>query len=140
MDFQIWRDLFGEPGHAHVLHDDRVDSAVRNRRHGTRRFAQFMIEDEGVEGEVAADAAPVQGRASRRAIRQGESDLGSRREVLQAKVDGVGAGLDGGAKLRPVAGGRHDFGFDQRDTHHTDSKSDSNCFFTLSLVLQVDQR
>ena len=91
-----------------------------------------MIENEGVEREVAADASPVQGLHYIRQFIQSESYLGSCREVFESKIDGVRSSLDCSVKLRPVTSGRHDFGFNQRDAHHTDSKSDQNCFFTFS--------
>ena len=50
-----------------------------------------------------------------------EADFGAGGEVFEAEVDGVGAGFDGGAELRPIAGGTHDFGFsrDLRGGHYS---------------------
>jgi hypothetical protein len=33
--------------------------------------------------------------------------------MVQAKVDGISARLNGGVQLRPVAGGTHDFWFQE---------------------------
>lgn len=37
--------------------------------------------------------------------------------MFETEVDRVGAGFDGGLKLRPVAGGTHDLGFGVGDLH-----------------------
>jgi len=42
---------------------------------------------------------------------EGEANFGAGGEVVEAKVDGVGAGFDGGVQLGPVPGRTHDFGF-----------------------------
>jgi hypothetical protein len=42
---------------------------------------------------------------------QRKAHLGAGSEMLQAKIDGIRAGLDGSVQLRPVAGGAHDFRF-----------------------------
>ncbi len=72
---------------------------------------EFVFEDQRVEGDEAAHAAAVQGRHGLRQFLQREAHFGARGEVLEAEIDRVGAGFDGGAQLRPVAGGTHDFGF-----------------------------
>ena len=62
VDLQVGRDL---PRHAHdadILHDDRVGAGLGDRRQRARGFVQFVVEDQRVEGDVALDAAPVQGR------------------------------------------------------------------------------
>ena len=76
--------------------------------------AQLVVEDQRVEGDVALDAAPVQRAHDLGQFVQREADLGAGGEVLQPEVDGIGAGFDGGVKLRPVAGRAHDFGLDRR--------------------------
>ncbi len=75
-----------------------------------RGLVEFVVEDQRVEGDVALDAAGVQGAHHLRQFRQRKADLGPRREMLEAEVDRVRAGLDGGVQLRPVAGRAHDFG------------------------------
>ena len=50
-----------------------------------------------------------------------EADFGAGGEVCEAKVDGVGAGFDGGVELGPVAGRTHYFWFfkDLRGGHYS---------------------
>ena len=76
---------------------------------GARGLVQFVIEDQGVERDVALDAAAVQGAHDFGQLGQVEADLGAGGEVLEPEVHGVGAGFDGGVELRPVTGGTHDF-------------------------------
>jgi hypothetical protein len=80
-----------------------------------------VVEDQGVEGDVALDAAGVERAHHRRQFFQREADFGAGGEVLEAEVDRVGAGFDGRAQLRPVAGGTHDFRFGQVTGHRFNS-------------------
>ncbi len=108
---QVRRNLPGQLGNAHVLHDDGVDAGGGNGRQGLGRLFQLMVEDKRVEGDIAAHAAPVQRRHHIGQFGQREADLGAGGEVLEAKVDGVGACFDRGMQLRPVAGRAHHLWF-----------------------------
>src|SRR5262249_13002609 len=76
-----------------------------------RGGGDLVVEDQGVEGHEAADAAAVQSAHHLRQLSEIETDLGPRREMVESEIDRVGAGLDGGAQLWPVSGRTHDFGF-----------------------------
>ena len=94
-----------------ILHDERVGAGFGDRGDALRSFCQLVLEDEGVEGEIALHAAAVQGPHDFGQFSSVEADFGAGGEVLQAEVDGVGAGFDGGAQLRPVSGRAHNFWF-----------------------------
>ena len=111
VDLEIGRDLPGKLRDGQVLHDDGVGAGFGDGAQEPGGFGQLMVEDQRVEGDIALDAAAVQRAQRVGQFGQGEADLGAGGEVLEAEVDGVGAGLDGGVQLRPVAGGAHDFGF-----------------------------
>ena len=64
-----------------------------------------MFEEERVEGDVAADAAGVQGAQGFGELFEIEAGFGAGGEVFETEVDAVGAGFDGGVELGPVAGG-----------------------------------
>ena len=95
---------------AEVLNDQRVGAGFGDGGDGAGGFGEFVFEDQRVESEIAADAARVQRAHDFGQFFEREADFGARGEMLQAEVDGVGAGFDGGAELRPVTGGAHDFG------------------------------
>ena len=82
-----------------------------NGRQCTRGLGQFVIEDQRVEGDVAAHAAPMQRAHGFRQLFQRKAHLGARREMFEPEIDGVRAGFDGRAQLRPIARGTHDFRF-----------------------------
>jgi hypothetical protein len=110
VDRQAGRDLARKARHADVLHDHRVHARLGDRRERAFGGVEFVVEDQGVEGDEAADAALVQRRHRLGEFLEGEADLGAGAEVVEAEVDRVGAGLDRSPQLRPVAGGAHQFG------------------------------
>ena len=111
VDFQVGRDLLRHADDAGVLHDDRVGSRLGDFGQRARRFVEFVAEDERVESDEALHPAPVEGGHHFRQFLQREPDLGARREVLEAEINGVRPGFDGSAQLWPVSGRAHDFGF-----------------------------
>ena len=111
MDLKLRCDLSRQLGDPNVLHDDRIRARLGDRGQASGRFGQLMIEDQGVEGNVALDPALMQGAHHVRQFGQREADLGAGGEVLQAKIDRVRAGFDRGLQLRPIAGWAHNFRF-----------------------------
>ena len=111
VDLELGRDLLRQFEDAEVLHDDGVGPGFGDSRQRAGGLLQLMLEDQRVEGDVAFDAAAVEGPHDLGQFVEVESDFGAGGEMLQAEVDGVGAGLDGGVELRPVSGRTHDFGF-----------------------------
>ena len=110
VDFQVGGDAAGDLGHGHVLDDDGVGPGGGDAGQGAAGFGQLVVEDEGVEGDVAARAALVQGAHDVGQFAEGEADFGAGGEVGETEVDGVGPGFDGGVELGPVPGRAHDFG------------------------------
>jgi hypothetical protein len=97
---------------AHILHDEGVSA---RRGDGSDRLHggfQLVVEDQRVEGDVALHPAAMQRAHHLRQLVERKANLGARREMLEAEVDGVGACFDGGVELWPVAGRTHDFRFD----------------------------
>jgi hypothetical protein len=76
-----------------------------------RRFPQLVIEHQRVERHEAARAAAVQRSHRLRQFAKREAHLGAGREVPQAEIHRVGAGIEGGFQLRPVSGRTHHFRF-----------------------------
>ncbi len=97
-----------QPRHAHVLHDDRVGAGVRDRVQGALRLGEFGVEHERVEGDEPRHPARVQGRDGLGQLLEREADLGARAEVVEAEVDRVRTGFDGGAQLGPVPSRGHE--------------------------------
>lgn len=114
VELEIGGDLAGEAEDAQVLHDEGVDAGFGNGGDGAGGFDEFVFEDEGVEGEVAADAALVQGAHDGGEFGKIEANFGAGGEVLEAEVAGVGASFDGGPQLGPMPGGAHDLWFMRR--------------------------
>ena len=110
MNFQIGCNLASQFKHTDVLHDDSVYSGFRYGGYRARCFGEFVFEDEGVEGEVAADTTAVQGLHHAGQFVKIKAYLGAGTEVFEAEIAGVRAGLDGGVQLRPVASRTHHFG------------------------------
>ena len=107
MDREIGRETPDEPADADVLDDGGIDSGRDDRAEIFFGVGQFVGEDEGVEGDIAADAAPMEERHQLRQIGFGEvlrPHPGV--EPVEAEVDRVGPVLDGRADAFPIAGGR----------------------------------
>ena len=115
VDLKIGGDLADEGEDGEILDDDGVGSGFGDGGDAPGGFGEFVIEDEGIEGDEAADAAGVEGPEDFGEFGELEADLGAGGEVLEAEVDGIGAGFDGRAELGPMSGGAHDFGFAAAD-------------------------
>jgi hypothetical protein len=97
-------------GHRGVLHDQRVDPRRGGGPHHPLDGGQLGLEDERVQGQVAAGAGGVDLRHHRRQIGQREVvGPGSRVPALvDAEVDRVGAGGQRRSQGRRAAGRRQD--------------------------------
>ncbi|OQB92401.1 MAG: hypothetical protein BWX86_01839 [Verrucomicrobia bacterium ADurb.Bin122] len=107
VDREIGRERADEAGDADVLHDGGIDSGGDDGAQVALGVGEFVGEDEGVEGDVAAHAALVEerhepGQVGEREVVGAHAGV----EALEAEVDGIGAVFDGGAHALPVAGGR----------------------------------
>ncbi len=111
VDRQPGGERAGEAGEAEVLHDDRVGGGLGAGVDRGLDERQLVVEDQGVQGDVAAHPVVVQ-RAQRGAERGGVEvpRAGAGVQALQAEVDGVGARADGRGEGGLVAGGREDLG------------------------------
>ena len=109
VQLDIGRDAAGKRQHAQVLNNQRVCASVGNGADRSRRLSEFMLENQRVERNVAANAPPVKGSHYFRQFFQREPDLRPCREVLQPEVNRIGARFNGSVQLRPVAGRTHDF-------------------------------
>lgn len=134
MNVEVGRDLLGELRDAHILHDDRVGVGFGNAGDGAGGFVELGVEDEGVKGDVAFDAAGVQGAHDVGQFVEVEADFGAGGKGAQPKVDGVGSGFDRGVELRPVARGAHDFGFWVAVYHGMNFTSDWGCLAKNHIV------
>ncbi len=104
MHRQIRRDLVREPGNAEVLNQDRIDARVGAGDERVDHLRQLGTKDQRVERDVALYATFVEDRHDARQvfspkIRRADSGV----ELLNAKVDGVGAIFDRGAQHDLVA-------------------------------------
>ena len=99
-----------EFGKAKVLDDDGIDAGGGEGGDVVDGGGQFIGEDQGVEGDVAANVVGVEIGDDLGELVEGE--IGGAMagvEVAEAEVDRVGAVGDGGAHGVPVAGGREEF-------------------------------
>ena len=110
MEFHAGGDFARQAHDGEILHDHAVGTGFGDGGDGAGGFAQFVFEDQGVEGDVAADAAGVEGAHGFGEFFEIEADFGAGGEMFQAEINAVGAGFDGGVELRPVAGGALYFG------------------------------
>ncbi len=107
MDGEIRRQPANHPADADVLDDGGVDSGGDDRAQVVLRPGEFVGEDEGVKGHVAAHTPAMEKRHQLRQIGGREIACAHARiEAIEPEVDRVGAVLDRGAGARPVAGGR----------------------------------
>ena len=58
---------------AHILHDHGVRAGFGDGRQGARGLVQFVVEDQGIESDVAFHAAPVQSGHDFRQFRESRS-------------------------------------------------------------------
>ena len=100
----------GQPDDPVILDDERIDSGGGKVGDGSGGGVEFVFENERVKSDVAADSALVKRAHHLGKFVEGEADFGAGGKVHEAKVDGVGAGFDGGSQLGPMSRGGHDFG------------------------------
>ena len=93
---------------AQVLDDNGVRASLGDGCQAARRLRYFVVEDQGIEGDVALHAAPVQSGHDLRQLGEREAYFGTRTEMVQSEIDRVRACLDGRAELRPKSGRTHD--------------------------------
>ena len=105
MELHAGGDFARQADGGQILDDHAVGSGLGDGGDYAGGFFQFMFEQQGVEGDVAADAACVQGAHGLGEFFDAEARFGARGEMFQAEVNAVGAGFDGRVQLRPVAGG-----------------------------------
>ena len=113
MDLQLGRDLAGQAGDAHILHNDRVGSGLGDRSQRAGSLLKLVVEDQRVESYIALCAALVQVAHHFRQLGERKAYLGPRTKMLQPEVDRISPGLDRGVQLGPVASRTHHFGLDQ---------------------------
>ena len=111
MNREIGRALPDQPANARVLHNHRVHTGGN---HGPEMFSgigQFVLEDQRVEGDITAHAAPVKkvhqfGQVGRSEVVRPHPGV----EFFEAEINRIGAILDRGAGAIPVAGRREQLG------------------------------
>lgn len=111
VDGESGGDLADQGAGAEVLDDDGVGAGGGDRFDGLDGGLPFAVEDEGIEGDVALDAAAMEQGEGFGQLFESKADLGAGGEVREAEVDTVSTGFDGRLELGPVPGGAHDFGF-----------------------------
>ena len=109
---QMGRGGTRQAGHPDVLHDEGVHPAPGGVSYAAFDLGQLLVEHQGVEGEIAAAAVGVDAvHGLGQPIRGEAGGAGTGVEAaVQAEVDGVGAGVQGGLELRRAAGGGEDLG------------------------------
>src|SRR5438874_5333529 len=122
VQFHIRRHFAQQFQNAEILDNQRIRASLDDRRGNARGFAQFMLEYQCVESDVAAYAAPVERPHHLRQFFEGEADFGPRGEMFQPEIDSIRARLNRGTQLWPVTGRAHDFRF--RQTYYQRSASD----------------
>ena len=108
------RKIRGEPANqaadADILHDGRVDAGGDDGTQVLLRLLHLVLEDKRVEGDVAADAAPVQELHQFRQVGDGEIvGAHARVEAFQPEVDRIRPVFHRGPGTFPVSGGREQF-------------------------------
>ena len=96
--------------HPDVLHDEGVHPAARGMPYLSLDLGQFFVEDQGVEGEIAAAAVGMEAVHGFGQLPGGEAGgAGTGVEAaVQAEIDGVGTGVQRGLELPRPAGGGED--------------------------------
>ena len=109
MDGKIRRDGADQAADADVLHDGGVDAGRDHAAHIILRLGQLVGEDQGVEGDIAPNAALMEERHQLGQLGHGEvAGPHAGIEPLQPEIDRIGAVLHRGAHARPVPGrGEH---------------------------------
>jgi hypothetical protein len=96
-----------EASEAEVLNDDGINAGFDDSADEKDGFGEFIGEDEGVEGDVAANVVAVEIRDGFGKLFEGEiSSAVAGVEVAESEVDGISAVGDGGAHRIKIAGWR----------------------------------
>ena len=103
MHFKIRRDLMGQTGNPHVLHDNRIRARLGKRGEHSGSIGKLAVENQRVESYIAANAAPVKRLHDVRQFIEYEADFGAGGKLRQAEIDCIRPGLNGSVQLRPVA-------------------------------------
>ncbi len=107
MNRKIGRELPDEPANARVLHNDRINTRRNHRSQIFFGIGKLVLEDERVEGDITAHAAPVEEGHQLRQIGPGKIVRPhSRIEFFKAEINRVRAVFDSGTGAIPIAGGR----------------------------------
>ena len=111
VDWEVGGEGADQPADPHVLHNGGVHAGRDDGLQVILCLGDFIGEDEGVEGHVAAHAAAVEELHERRQVGRGEILRAHPRvEPLEAEVDRVGAVFDRGPRTFPIAGRRQHLG------------------------------
>ena len=105
-------DPAGQLGDSDILHDHGIDAGGSHRSERAGCLGQFVVEDQGVKGEIAFDPAAVQRAQDGGQFVERKADLGAGGKMFEPEVDGVGTRFDRSVQLRPVPGWAHDFGLE----------------------------
>jgi len=101
-----------QPCHGQVLHDHAVDPHGIQRRQGVHQLRQFLLLDQGVEGDI--DPAVVGMGIAQHPLHLCQAEVlgpGPGGELPQAGVDGIGSLLHGGEKRFQGPGRGQEFRF-----------------------------
>ena len=104
---KIGRELADQPANARVLHNDRINTRRNHRSQIFFGVREFVLEDERVEGDITAHAAPVEEGHQLRQIGPGKIVRPhSRIEFFKAEINRVRAVFDSGTGAIPIASWR----------------------------------
>ena len=110
MNFEVRSDFASQFYYGEILDDDRVGAGFGDGGEASSRVGQFGIEDQRVVGYVALHPVAMQGAHRFGELGQGEADFRAGGEMGQSEIDGVGAGVNGGVELGPMADRTENFG------------------------------
>ena len=110
MNRKIGRELPDQTADAGILHDHRVHAGRHHRPQMPFRLGEFVFENQRVQRDVTAHAAPVEKGHQFRQVSGGEivrPHPGI--ELFQPEIDGIRAVLDRRPGAIPIAGRRKQF-------------------------------
>ena len=61
VNIHMWRDLVRQLRHAHILHDQRIRASGGDLLNRFDCFAQFVVENQGVKGDIPLDPTTMKG-------------------------------------------------------------------------------
>jgi hypothetical protein len=114
-----------DQGDRRVLHDDRVDACGGHASDQRLDDRQLGLEHERVQRDVEAGASAVNPRDDLREGVGGEVDRAGPgvEAVVEAEIDRVGTGSEGGGEGVAVTGGGEDLGAAHRESSRTRGES-----------------